>query len=213
MNRVIFLVDGFNLYHSLVQAQDHNGGYCVKWLDLHRLCLGYLHMVRRQAKSKVDMEAIHYFSASPTHRSKAKQSRHALYMTCLRSSGIKVHLGRFKKKTVECPLCHRNHLRHEEKETDVAIASELFEICQTNAADSVVIVSGDTDIAPAVKTCRRLFPDVFICFAFPYKRHNAELEQLCPGSFKMKCRSYLKHQYPDPLEIANGRNLAKPLEW
>jgi hypothetical protein len=134
-------------------------------------------------------------------------------MRCLRSSGIRVHLGRFKKKTVECSLCHRDDVRHEEKETDVAIAAQLFEICYCKEADSIVIVTGDTDLAPAVRTCQRLFPDVFICFAFPYKRQNAELEGLSPGSFKIRCRSYTKHQYPDPLQLADGSMVTKPPEW
>jgi hypothetical protein len=37
MNRTIFLVDGFNLYHSLRAASDDLGGVSTKWLDLPRL--------------------------------------------------------------------------------------------------------------------------------------------------------------------------------
>jgi hypothetical protein len=213
MNRAIFSVDGFNLYHSVVEAQKDNGGVCVKWLDLHGLCLSYLHVVAGHVHSRVAMEAIHYFSAPPTHRSRGKQSRHSLYMRCLRSSGVCVHLGRFKKKKVECSVCHRTDIRHEEKETDVAIAAQLFEVCHLNAADSVVIVTGDTDLAPAIRTCQRLFPDTFVCFAFPYKRQNAELKQLCQASFKIRVRSYLRHQYPDPLKLMDGRMVNKPPEW
>ncbi len=213
MNRVIFLVDGFNLYHSLVQAQKDTDGRCVKWLDLHALCSSYLHIIGRQAHGRADMEAIHYFSATPTHRTKGAQHRHNLYMRCLQSSGIQVHLGRFKRKTVNCPLCHGSSIRYEEKETDVAIASQLFEICHANAAEFVVIVTGDTDLAPAVRTCQRLFRDVSICFAFPYRRHNAELKQLSPGSFNIGSRSYSRHQYPDTLRLSDGTEAAKPREW
>jgi hypothetical protein len=42
MNRVAFLVDGFNLYHSIRDAQA-SFGYRVKWLDLHGLCASYVH--------------------------------------------------------------------------------------------------------------------------------------------------------------------------
>ncbi len=213
VNRVIFLVDGFNLYHSLVQAQEDTDGPCVKWLDLHGLCSSYLHIVGRQADGRVVTEAIHYFSATPTHRTKGAQHRHALYMRCLQSSGIQVHLGRFKKKTAKCPLCHRTSIRYEEKETDVAIAAQLFEICHANAANFVVIVTGDTDLAPAVRTCQRLFRDMSICFAFPYRRHNAELKQLSPGSFNIGRGSYLRYQYPDPLRLSDGTEVAKPREW
>jgi hypothetical protein len=93
------------------------------------------------------------------------------------------------------------------------MAAQLFEICYSRRADSVVLVTGDTDLAPAVRTCRRLFPEVLACFAFPYKRHNEELEQLSPGSFNIRCRSYLSHQYPDPLEWPDGSVLSRPAEW
>ena len=213
MNRVTFLVDGFNLYHSLVQAQGDNGNHCVKWLDLSRLCRGYLHVVRQQVKVEVGSEAIHYFSAPPTHRSQETQNRHALYMGCLKASGIRVHLARFKKRIVRCPLCNGEAVRHEEKETDVALATQLLEICHSGEAESVVIVTGDTDLAPTVRTCKRLFPDVFICFAFPYKRDSSELKRLSPGSFKISRDAYLKHQYPDPLELSDGRTVTKPPQW
>jgi len=36
MNRTIFLVDGFNLYHSLIDAQRDSGGSSAKWLDLKK---------------------------------------------------------------------------------------------------------------------------------------------------------------------------------
>ena len=154
MNRAIFLVDGFNLYHSVAAARLDNGGQCVKWLDLHSLCLNSLHMVGAKVKDQVKLEGIHYFSALPTHRSVRKQERHNLYMACLQSSGIRVHLGRFKIKRGHCSLCNRDEDRHEEKETDVAIAAKLFEVCYFGAADSVVLVTGDTDLAPAVRTCQ-----------------------------------------------------------
>jgi hypothetical protein len=213
MNRVIFLVDGFNLYHSVVEAQDDSGGQCLKWLDVHRLCSSLLHPVRAQLGVEVSLEGIDYFSAPPTHCPQGTQNRHALYMRCLRSAGVRVHLGRFKRKIVECHLCHNDDVRHEEKETDVAMAARLFEICHSSAADSVVIMTGDTDLAPAVRTCLRLFPSIFMCFAFPYKRKNAELKRLAPASFKIKRRNYFRHQYPDPLELPNGQKIKKPSEW
>jgi uncharacterized LabA/DUF88 family protein len=131
----------------------------------------------------------------------------------LRSTGVQVHLGRFKKKVVECHVCHSSDTRHEEKETDVAMAARLLEVCHRNEADSVVLVTGDTDLAPALRTCKRLFPRVFLCFAFPYKRHNAELKRLQPGSFNISFASYLRNQYPNPLQLPDGTVIAKPLEW
>jgi len=213
MNRAIFLVDGFNLYHSVVDAEKDNGGRCVKWLDLRRLCLSYLHIIGTSVKDRMTLRAIHYFSATPTHRSAAKQARHGLYMECLALSGIQVHLGRFKQKRAHCSLCNKDYIGYEEKESDVALAAKLFAVCHLRQADSIVVVSGDTDLAPAVRTCKELFREMFICFAFPYRRTHEELQHLAPGSFKISHRSYLRNQYPDPLCLPDGRKIAKPPEW
>ncbi len=213
MKRITFLVDGFNLYHSIVQAQNDNGGQCVKWLDLNRLCQSHLHLVRRGVKTEVTLHQIHYFSAFPGHCPEGTQRRHQLYMRCLRSSGIHVHLGRFKEKRVNCKLCNGEQLRHEEKETDVAMAAKLFELCYGNEADAIVIMTGDTDLAPAVKLCQHLFHKFFICFAFPYARKNRELKRLAPMSFKITRQSYLSNQFPDPLQLADGKIINRPAEW
>jgi len=42
MNKTTFLVDGFNLYHGLVDAQRDGHGSGTKWLDLKKLCSSYL---------------------------------------------------------------------------------------------------------------------------------------------------------------------------
>ena len=42
MLRTAFLVDGFNLYHSLVEAQHALQGRGTRWLDLRSLCASFL---------------------------------------------------------------------------------------------------------------------------------------------------------------------------
>ncbi|MDD5454896.1 MAG: NYN domain-containing protein [Candidatus Ratteibacteria bacterium] len=213
MNRTIFLVDGFNLYHSLVDAQKETHGKVSKWLDLKNLCLSYLPVAGRIAGNRANLERIYYFSAPPTHRSQDKQDRHSLYMRCLRSTGINVELARFKPKDVFCPKCKSYFIAHEEKETDVAIAAKLFELCQSNEADTIILMTGDTDLAPAVRTCKRLYPDKLIFFAFPYKRTNIELVGIAPESFSIKRKSYLRYQFPDPLMLDDNTSVSKPEDW
>lgn len=213
MNRTVFLVDGFNVYHSLVQAQRDADGESTKWLDLRSLCDSFLPIAGRVASERASLERIIYFSAPPTHRAQGKQDRHTLYMTCLRATGISVELGRFKSKQVWCSNCKQHHRVNEEKETDVAIATRLFEVCHSDEAETVIILSGDTDLAPAVRTCRRLFPTKLIFFGFPYRRTNSELAQLAPESFSIKLRSCLRHQLPDPFELRTGAVISKPDSW
>lgn len=66
MKRVAFLIDGFNLYHSLRELERLTKSP-VKWLDLTRLCSAYLHAVRSALGERVELAAVTYFSALATH--------------------------------------------------------------------------------------------------------------------------------------------------
>lgn len=50
MNRTVFLIDGFNLYHSLRDASRDLHGVQTKWLDLRALCESYLATVGNNAQ-------------------------------------------------------------------------------------------------------------------------------------------------------------------
>jgi len=134
-------------------------------------------------------------------------------MRCLRTTGVNVELARFKPKSVFCPNCKKYFITHEEKETDVAIATRLFELCQSNVAETMILMSGDTDLAPAIRTCKRLYPAKYIFFAFPYKRTNNELVAIAPESFSIKLKSCCRNQFADPLILPDGRGINKPTSW
>ena len=87
---------------------------------------------------------------------------------------------------------------------------KLVEILLQDEADTVVLVTGDTDLAPAVRTASRMFPSKEICFAFPYKRKNKELAKLVSKHFYIRKERYLAHQFSDPVILPSGRKVAKP---
>lgn len=207
MKKITFLIDGFNVYHSILQLredtfQSHGLGLNLKWLDLYSLCSSYVPTYGKEYK----LESVYYFTALAEHfrnRNPKKIERHKAYIKCLETTGIIVEYGRFK----------RTRGRYEEKQTDVAIGVRLLEILCTDKCDMAVIVSGDTDLIPAVKTCNRLFQNKKVIFGFPYARHNLDLATLCPNSFKIKQKSYKKHQFPNPTILEDGKKVYKPLRW
>lgn len=211
MNRLIFLIDGFNVYHSILSLR-RDTGYATKWLDLASLCKSYIPLFGKDAK----FEAAHYFSAIPYYlsdKNPGKIQRHENYIKCLESTGVNVELGRFKSKDVYCDRCKSMILKREEKETDVAIAVKLLEIFFINLCDTAIIVSGDTDLSPAIRKCQILFPDKKTLFAFPFARKNKELASLAPGSFSISKKQYIKHQLSNPVTLENGRKFYKPTSW
>ena len=122
-------------------------------------------------------------------------------------------MNRFKRKSIHCKLCKRSFYKYEEKETDVSIATTLLELLYTDRCDTAVLVTGDTDMAPAVRTGTRLFPQKKILFAFPFGTKTKELSRLAPGSFTFGTVAYGKHQFPDPYILSDGTPVAKPQAW
>jgi uncharacterized LabA/DUF88 family protein len=212
MNRTAFLIDGFNLYHSVREASLALRGASTKWLDIRSLCTSYLHVLGGGAT----LESVHYFSALAKHLEATNPQvtkRHRDLLECLRDDGVHIELARFKKKTLRCDSCGHAVVRREEKETDVAIAAKLLELLHRDAIDSAVLMSGDTDLAPAVRTAKLLFPIKTIAFAFPYGRKNKELSQIADVAFQITKEQYARHQLPNPYVLRSGRAIAKPTKW
>jgi uncharacterized LabA/DUF88 family protein len=178
-NRVAFLVDGFNLYHSIRDVSRRNNVNC-RWLDIAALCGSFLPDIGRDAT----FASAHYFSALATHAEAWRPGtvkRHLTYIDALRSTGVIVELSTFKAKpmTVRCQACGsmQKVIRHEEKETDVAIGAKLIELAIGVDADSIVVVTGDTDLVPAVRTAR-----AFGCPSASSCRTAAQYRDLASGA-------------------------------
>lgn len=135
------------------------------------------------------------------------------FIRALESTGVKPEMGNFKAKEVFCYQCRRMMVRHEEKETDVAIAVRLIELVVTDLCDIAVVVTGDTDIVPGIKTAKRLAPTKRVCIIAPYKRANAELKQLADQYFKLRADSCDKYLFPPELILPNGQTLLQPPSW
>lgn len=140
--RIAFLIDGFNLYHSIKDViADGHGTSRLKWLDIPDLCSGIVRdcpAIPRVGK----VESVHYFTAFAKHlesRSPGIVRRHQTFVSALKVRGAEVHLATFKKTATG---------RHEEKETDVAIAVTLLELFHEDEADCAFVMSEDTDLMP-----------------------------------------------------------------
>lgn len=207
-NRVCFLVDGFNVYHSVCEAQRTIKGASMKWLDMRGLCESYLSSIGNGAT----LQKVFYFSAFMDWIPD-KAARHQTYVAALRTTGVEVQLHRFKEKEVWCKTCKQTHVHHEEKETDVAIAVKLMELLSVDACDTVVLVTGDTDLAPAIRTAKTLWTSKRIWTVFPFGRHNAELKLLAHGWLKVKAKRYVSYQLPNPVKVSDTELLWKPTTW
>lgn len=219
MAQVIFLIDGFNLYHSTVSASRHLklDGKGTKWLDISSLCKSLLHNV---PGTNHNIEHIYYFSALATHLRldyPEKIIRHENFIKCLEHSGITKIMGQFKLKERRYRLSENISFAvktHEEKQTDVAISLKIVELLLINKGDLIIVlVTADTDIIPAIRMSIPLFPNAKILCAFPFDRYSKELAELLPDSFKISKEQYVNHQFPEEVTLDNGEILCKPESW
>lgn len=212
MNRVAFLVDGFNVYHSVRDAETAIERR-LQWLDIRGLCRTY---VRRLLGKDAALKSVTYFTAYATFLAESNPIalvHHKTYVRALEATGVQTVLGRFKSRSRKCPKCGTSYTAHEEKETDVAIALQLVELAISPNCDTIVIITGDTDIVPAVRAARQLAPGKRVWIASPYHRHNRELWHHAHRGFKISAEAYLRHQLPDPVVAPDGTLVPKPATW
>ncbi|MEW6262161.1 MAG: hypothetical protein AB1641_03705 [Thermodesulfobacteriota bacterium] len=113
MARIMFFVDGFNVYHSLKRNYPH-----YLWLNYHALASCYV-------TSRQSLQAVFYFTALAWWKP-ASTRRHGDFIAALEDAGVKTVLGRFKEKERFCPNCNQWFTGHEEKDTNVNLALFLY---------------------------------------------------------------------------------------
>jgi len=215
-HRVTFLVDGFNVYHSIRQLiEDGNGrGQTVnaKWLNLRAMCQALLVDVNSFQRGST-IAKIRYFTALATHLHPDVINRHKTYIKALESENVLVAAGNFKRKRVKCPKCKDHFESHEEKETDVNIAIALIRCLMDDECDTCVIISGDTDLVSAVVSAKQLFPHKKVAIGFPFRRHNNHFQSVADFTFKLKLGSYVNAQFQPLITCADGTHVNRPLNW
>lgn len=203
MVRVAVYVDGFNLYFGLRAKYDRK----YLWLDLHTLATGLL---RRDQT----LEQVTYFTARVRNDPQGEQ-RQSDYLDALRERSplIKIKDGRFQEKSRRCRRCGSAWTVFEEKETDVNIAVALLADAVRDRFDTALVVSADSDLCPAVRETKSLFPMKRIIAAFPPSRHSAELKRVVDGFMFIGDDKIRQAQLPDEVVTKAGIILRRPKHW
>jgi uncharacterized LabA/DUF88 family protein len=175
--KVITYIDGFNLYFGIrreaikrgsLDAPDP-GWYRYMWLDLNAMC-------NRMLTNRQQLVAIKYFTA-PITGSMGKQGRQNAYLDAIRTLPlIEITFGRFEPDRKECDKCGHPAYHPQEKKTDVNIATALICDALEEKYDTAIIVTGDSDLVPAIEAVKTLRPDKRFVAAFPPNRYSKELE-------------------------------------
>lgn len=204
----VVYIDGYNLYYGAVR------GTAWKWLDIQ----AYFIRLRQDD----DIQAIKYFTAL-VEGDKAARLRQETFLDALRTLPlVKVFPGRYKRKNVRCGtgcgyLGDRWFHIPEEKQTDVSIGVEMVDDAYQNVCERLIVVSGDSDLLPALRMVKRRFPNktlhVYVPASDPRRgaaveiRSAADYHRTLPLNLLQHC------QLPDPVMAADGGAIAKPSSW
>ncbi len=217
----LVLIDGYNLYHSLLEIEtDH--GLKVRWLDVKKL--SELLLNRLFPGQNCPYPHVFFFTAYSTHKSPEHVKRQKEYHQCLKRRGVKVVVdGEWTQKDINLkhhiktlPWVLRWYIGRRfknlkvptEKGTDVSLAAHLMLLGPK--AKWVCVISGDADQVPAMNLFCAEYPAVQFGVARPYKRETKKLNyKNCTNISAQDCAASL---LPDPAPTTK-RLIKKPDHW
>lgn len=203
MNRIIFFIDGFNLYHSLNDNPIHHK---YKWLDLHKLCECFI-------KKEDAIQDIYYFTALAKWLPE-KVKRHQNYIKALFLKNIKIIYGEFKVKDRRCQAqCGQIYRSHEEKQSDVNIIANLFKLAYEDKYDTGIVISGDSDLTAGIRTVQSTFPAKKIGIISPFGRSSKQLKQIADFHMKIKEKHLSSSVFPLQIDLGGNKYLICPSTW
>lgn len=110
-----------------------------------------------------ELVAVKYFSAKPDDLEQSLR-QNAFFQANKENPKFKLILGKYLKKKITCFRCGNVIHTHEEKETDVRIATQIVADAYQDNCDLQIVVSADSDMIPAIELATEAKHKVFIFF-------------------------------------------------
>jgi hypothetical protein len=79
--------------------------------------------------------------------------------------------------------------------------------------DTALLISADSDLCPAVRETKSLFPAKRIIAAFPPSRRSAELRRVVDGFVFIGDDKVRRAQLPEEIVTEAGITLRRPKHW
>ncbi len=200
--RLIFYVDGFNLYFGLRQSRYDR----FFWLDIKALAVSIL-------KANQALVSVKYFT-SRVYGNPGKMARQNTYLEALGTlNDLHIFYGKYQQTPRKCSSCGVVDSVPSEKMTDVNIAVELLADAYEDAFDDAILVSADSDLVAPINAVKRLFPHKRVVVAFPPARASKELKKVADAYFTIGRANLAASQFPDGVKRSDGFVLHRPANW
>jgi len=143
-DRVMVFIDGANLYNCMKESLNINRNVKVDVFSA------------KLANGRDLVRTYYYNSPAPPSADQAGFQRYWAKLNWL--NNVRPRLGRIIPRTidVQCPECHKSfqYKTHIQKGVDTRIVVDVISLAQSNAYDTGIIVSGDSDLAEAIEWVR-----------------------------------------------------------
>ncbi|VAW42616.1 FIG00581129: hypothetical protein [hydrothermal vent metagenome] len=229
MKRTIIYIDGYNLYYGCLKHTEH------KWLDIYHLSSKYI--IRAQSPDHTIIK-IKFFTADIKARIASKgqdatiaQNNYHRALEKLYPDQVEIIKGYYALDEARLPKYQHPIDKNdkvpvwklEEKQTDVNIALHAYRDAIRADCEQIVIVSNDTDLAPALGMIRNDIGDnIDIGTVIPVRKKmkddnsrptNAALSQLSNWTRTYILEEELKNsQLPSKIPTAK-KPIIKPSYW
>lgn len=202
-DRLIVYVDGFNLYYGLHDAAKRE----LLWLDLVSLA--------KSLRPQSALVQVKYFTAMVLDEpdAQSRQDRYISVQRALYPGRFTVVMGKYMRKKRRCRDCGVSWTSYEEKQTDVNMAVHMVADVAAQRADTYMVVTGDTDVIPAVKMARALDSTATIIAQFPPRRASDALKRMLPSSRELTISKLKEAQLPDVAKAPSGKLFHRPEKW
>ena len=205
MNIAYAYVDGYNLYHGMMDLDYKIPGdpsitplRKYLWLDLNAYAVSYL-------PRGFNLEKIHYFTA-PIRDNPDLLIRQEIYWKAIESiPNLQIHRGKHIKKGDS----------YTEKQTDVKMALQMYDdAINIPNLKLLVLISADSDQVPTIEKIDRLNKGIEFLAIFPPCRRSDDLMKLI-GQHKCHKTKYKRLQlcqFPDIISTPTY-TVSRPIEW
>jgi uncharacterized LabA/DUF88 family protein len=211
--RCTIYLDAFNWYFGIFQ---HRPAW--KWLNVQ----SFFEALRLDE----EVVAVKFFTAlvDPLLHVSTRRDRQKRYFKALASlPKVRIIFGKYQERTVTCraAACPRRleYVVPEEKKTDVNIAVNLLDDALRGLTDSIVIVSGDSDLEPAVEWVHRNHPQIKITVYIPVlgdedrQRRSDNYYRMGVTCKPLPLADIPRHLLPADVTIGENQTISRPAEW
>ena len=202
--RIIVYIDGFNFYYGLKSNKRWRKYY---WLDVVKLFESFM-------RPNQELIAVKYFSARPDDLEQSAR-QNAFFQANMENSKFRLILGKYINKRIKCFRCGNIIHTHEEKETDVRIATQIVADAFQGNCDAAIVVSADSDMVPAIELAKQARQKVFVYF--PPNQYSSNLASMGLGNpTLLKCYEsrFRQSLFPDIVHLTvPDYDLRMPDKW